>query len=424
MARFVDRAVLHLQAGDGGHGCASVHREKFKPLGGPDGGDGGNGGDVTLVVDDNVHTLLDFHFRPHAKAGNGRPGQGDDKDGANGEGLELRVPSGHRRADRGRRRAGRPGRCRARRYVAARGGRGGLGNARAGLPGPQGARLRAARRARRGRGRHPGTEVGGRRRAGRLPERREVVAGVGAVRGPAEDRRLPVHHAGTQPRRGHRRFRGLHHRRRARADPRRQPGQGPWAGVPPAYRALLGAGARRRLRHLRGRPRPAVRHHGARVRAGRVHPVAGHRPGRQAAAGGAEQDRRARRPGSSPSSSGPTSRRPATGCSRSPPPPTRAWPSCGSRWPRWSPRTGPPSRPPPAPRIVVRPQADRLRAVPGRARSRGRRRLHGPRRPPGALDPADRLQQRRGRRVPGRPAGPARRRGAAGRARRPARARR
>ena len=83
MARFVDRAVLHLQAGDGGHGCASVHREKFKPLGGPDGGDGGNGGDVTLVVDDNVHTLLDFHFRPHAKAGNGRPGQGDDKDGAN-----------------------------------------------------------------------------------------------------------------------------------------------------------------------------------------------------------------------------------------------------------------------------------------------------------------------------------------------------
>ena len=54
MARFVDRAVLHLQAGDGGHGCASVHREKYKPLGGPDGGDGGNGGDVTLVVDDNV----------------------------------------------------------------------------------------------------------------------------------------------------------------------------------------------------------------------------------------------------------------------------------------------------------------------------------------------------------------------------------
>ncbi len=127
MARFVDRAVLHLQAGDGGHGCASVHREKFKPLGGPDGGDGGNGGDVTLVVDDNVHTLLDFHFRPHAKAGSGRPGQGDDKDGANGEGLELRVPSGTVvLSEDGAVLADLvgPGAT----YTAARGGRGGLGN--------------------------------------------------------------------------------------------------------------------------------------------------------------------------------------------------------------------------------------------------------------------------------------------------------
>ena len=50
MAQFVDRATLHLQAGDGGHGCASVHREKFKPLGGPDGGNGGHGGDIVLEV--------------------------------------------------------------------------------------------------------------------------------------------------------------------------------------------------------------------------------------------------------------------------------------------------------------------------------------------------------------------------------------
>ena len=63
---FVDRVTLRVVAGRGGNGVASVHREKFKPLGGPDGGNGGNGGDVILEVDANVHTLLDFHFHPHA----------------------------------------------------------------------------------------------------------------------------------------------------------------------------------------------------------------------------------------------------------------------------------------------------------------------------------------------------------------------
>ncbi len=71
-----------------------MHREKFKPLGGPDGGDGGRGGDVVLVVDDGVHTLLDFHFRPHATAGNGKPGMGSNRDGANGGDLLLKVPDG------------------------------------------------------------------------------------------------------------------------------------------------------------------------------------------------------------------------------------------------------------------------------------------------------------------------------------------
>jgi GTP-binding protein len=94
VAAFVDRVVLHVQAGNGGHGCASILREKFKPLGGPDGGDGGDGGSVRLVVDPGVHTLLDFHFRPHVKAENGRPGAGRNRDGANGQDLILRVPDG------------------------------------------------------------------------------------------------------------------------------------------------------------------------------------------------------------------------------------------------------------------------------------------------------------------------------------------
>jgi GTP-binding protein len=91
---FVDRVVLHLQAGDGGHGCVSVRREKFKPLGGPDGGNGGHGGGITLVVDPQQHTLLDFHFRPHVKAANGGGGAGANRDGASGSDLVLPVPDG------------------------------------------------------------------------------------------------------------------------------------------------------------------------------------------------------------------------------------------------------------------------------------------------------------------------------------------
>ncbi|QFU92874.1 GTPase ObgE [Amycolatopsis sp. YIM 10] len=127
-SRFVDRAVIHLAAGNGGNGCASVHREKFKPLGGPDGGNGGNGGDVLLIVDPNVHTLLDFHFRPHARAGNGKIGQGANRSGAAGETLELRVPDGTVvMTERGEVLADLigPGTT----FVAAQGGRGGLGNA-------------------------------------------------------------------------------------------------------------------------------------------------------------------------------------------------------------------------------------------------------------------------------------------------------
>ncbi|MBW3639739.1 MAG: GTPase ObgE [Actinobacteria bacterium] len=128
MATFVDRAVLHVAAGDGGHGCSSVRREKFKPLGGPDGADGGHGGDVILVVRSNTTTLLDYHYHPHQKATSGKQGAGSMRTGAAGADVIVPVPNGtvvydadgHQLADLIGEGAT---------YIAARGGRGGLGNA-------------------------------------------------------------------------------------------------------------------------------------------------------------------------------------------------------------------------------------------------------------------------------------------------------
>ncbi|MBA2445000.1 MAG: GTPase ObgE [Nocardioidaceae bacterium] len=91
---FVDRVVLHVSGGSGGNGVASVHREKFKPLGGPDGGNGGHGGDVILRVDPDVTTLVDYHHESHRKATNGKQGQGDHRAGSNGAALVLPVPDG------------------------------------------------------------------------------------------------------------------------------------------------------------------------------------------------------------------------------------------------------------------------------------------------------------------------------------------
>ena len=141
MPRFVDRVVIHVRAGNGGNGCASVHREKFKPLGGPDGGNGGRGGSVYLEVDPQVHTLLDFHFHAHVVASSGTQGQGSNRDGANGEDLVLEVPDGTAVLDQqGRMLADLVGA--GTRFQAAAGGRGGLGNAALAsrarkAPGPQ-----------------------------------------------------------------------------------------------------------------------------------------------------------------------------------------------------------------------------------------------------------------------------------------------
>ena len=94
MATFVDRVLLNVTAGNGGHGVASVKREKFKPLGGPDGGNGGRGGSVILAVDLNTTTLIDYHHTPHRKADNGKPGAGDERNGGDGADLVLKVPEG------------------------------------------------------------------------------------------------------------------------------------------------------------------------------------------------------------------------------------------------------------------------------------------------------------------------------------------
>ncbi|MEJ6549003.1 GTPase ObgE [Corynebacterium sp. USCH3] len=128
MSRFVDRVVLHLQAGDGGNGCASVRREKFVPLGGPDGGNGGHGGDVVLEVDPQVHTLLDFHFHPHIKAERGAAGAGDHRHGARGKDLVVQVPAGTVVLD-GKGEVLADLTTKGQRFVAAAGGHGGLGNA-------------------------------------------------------------------------------------------------------------------------------------------------------------------------------------------------------------------------------------------------------------------------------------------------------
>ncbi len=128
MPRFVDRVVIHARAGSGGNGCASVHREKFKPLGGPDGGNGGRGGSIVLVVDPQVHTLLDLHFHPNVVAPSGKQGMGSNRDGAAGADLEVKVPDGTIVLDEhGRLLADLVGA--GTRFDAAAGGRGGLGNA-------------------------------------------------------------------------------------------------------------------------------------------------------------------------------------------------------------------------------------------------------------------------------------------------------
>jgi GTP-binding protein len=124
---FVDRAEITVESGSGGDGCVAFRREKFVPRGGPNGGDGGKGGDVVLVADNQLATLLDLRYKRYYRAPVGRPGEGSQCSGKSGDDIELRVPRGTAVYDV-------EGKFLAdlsehgQRWIAVRGGRGGLGN--------------------------------------------------------------------------------------------------------------------------------------------------------------------------------------------------------------------------------------------------------------------------------------------------------
>lgn len=234
MSDFVDRVTVHVKGGDGGNGSAGIRREKYKPLAGPNGGNGGDGGSVIFMADQNANSLLDYRFMPHREAGSGTMGLGDTKDGSKGADLILPVPVGtvifEAKGPQGKPKH--PGeqladlRHAGDKFVVAAGGNGGLGNA---------ALANRTRRA-------PGFAL-----LGEPGEERDVilelksiadVALVGFLRRQiqpdrshelrqAENRRLSVHHARAEPRRGYGRRHAVHHRRRAGPDSGRIPRQGP-----------------------------------------------------------------------------------------------------------------------------------------------------------------------------------------------------
>jgi GTP-binding protein len=92
--KFLDQAKIYVRSGNGGAGAVSFRREKFIPYGGPDGGDGGRGGDVWVEAVDGLNTLIDYRYQQHQKAGTGGHGMGQNRHGADGASLTLRVPVG------------------------------------------------------------------------------------------------------------------------------------------------------------------------------------------------------------------------------------------------------------------------------------------------------------------------------------------
>ena len=126
---FIDRAKIHVQGGDGGNGVTAFRREKFVPRGGPSGGDGGRGGDVIVVADASLNTLLHLRYNPQHVAQRGSHGEGSNRSGREGEDLIVRVPVGTQIFDATTGELLHDLNHDADRWLAARGGRGGFGNA-------------------------------------------------------------------------------------------------------------------------------------------------------------------------------------------------------------------------------------------------------------------------------------------------------
>ncbi|HEX7333379.1 MAG TPA: GTPase ObgE [Pyrinomonadaceae bacterium] len=126
---FIDRAKIHVQGGDGGNGVTAFRREKFVPRGGPSGGDGGRGGDVILVADGSLNTLLHLRYNPQHKAERGLHGEGSNRSGREGDDLIVRVPVGTQIFDANTGDLLHDLSHDGDRWLAARGGRGGFGNA-------------------------------------------------------------------------------------------------------------------------------------------------------------------------------------------------------------------------------------------------------------------------------------------------------
>ena len=131
---FIDRAKIHVKAGDGGNGVTAFRREKFVPRGGPSGGDGGVGGDVWIEADEGLNTLLHLRYNPEHKAERGRHGEGSNRFGKDGESITIKVPVGTQVFDAVSNELLFDFTEAGQRYLSAKGGKGGWGNAHFATP--------------------------------------------------------------------------------------------------------------------------------------------------------------------------------------------------------------------------------------------------------------------------------------------------